>query len=133
MGPGGVAKQVTSVLSDGDGFLEQNTGRLLAEFELVGQACLSARSLSGSEPEGRYEWFIGVAPADAPRVAIAVLLVQGELWWRSASQIAGEVLRRVFCEDGACRPEAAARWISAAATRPGEGAFSPTVRPSTLH
>jgi peptidoglycan glycosyltransferase len=73
-------------------------------------------SLSGSEPRGRYEWFVGVAPVERPRIAVAVLLVQGDLWWRSASQIAAEVLRTVFCSDGPCRAAGAERW-----THPGGG------------
>jgi hypothetical protein len=62
-------------------------------------------SLSGRDPDGRYEWFAGVAPADAPRIAIATLVVQGELWWRNASQISAEVLRRIYCRRGPCRAE----------------------------
>jgi hypothetical protein len=68
-------------------------------------------SLSGSDPKGRYEWFIGVAPAEAPRIAVAVVVVQRARWWRNASQIASEVLRGVFCEKGRCRGEAAERLV----------------------
>jgi cell division protein FtsI/penicillin-binding protein 2 len=68
-------------------------------------------SLNGKAPAGRYEWFIGAAPAEAPRIAVAVLLVQGDLWWRNASQIAAEVLRGVFCDAGECRSDLVARWI----------------------
>jgi hypothetical protein len=85
-------------------------------------------SLSSTDPTGRYEWFIGVAPADAPRIAIAVLLVQGDLYWKNASGLAGEVLRKVFCPDRQCSAEAAERWTrspvpasfgATAATEPG--------------
>jgi cell division protein FtsI/penicillin-binding protein 2 len=69
-------------------------------------------SLSGTDPKGRYEWFVGVAPADQPEIAVAVLLVQSDKWWRSASQIAAEVLQGVFCEGRKCLPELAARWVS---------------------
>jgi len=68
-------------------------------------------SLSGKDPDGRYEWFIGVAPADSPRVAIATVLVQGDLWWRNSSQVAAEVLHGVFCEGRRCSAEAASRYI----------------------
>ena len=68
-------------------------------------------SLSGKGPDGRYEWFIGVAPADSPRVAIATLLVQDDLWWRSSSQIAADILRSVFCDRQACRAENASRLL----------------------
>ena len=44
-------------------------------------------------------------------IGVAVLLVQGDLWWRNASQIAAEVLRGVFCDAGDCRSEHVGRWI----------------------
>ncbi len=68
-------------------------------------------SLSGRNPTGRYEWFTGVAPADKPRVAVAVLLVQNDLWWVNASQVAAEVFRTLFCPKGVCRDEAVNRWL----------------------
>jgi hypothetical protein len=73
-------------------------------------------SLSGNNPSGRYEWFIGVAPADEPRLAVATLLVQGDLWWRNASQVGAEVLRRAFCHGDRCRAENAERWLQTPAT-----------------
>ena len=88
--------------------------RLLHPLEVAGKT----GSLSGTAPDGRYEWFIGVAPADDPRIAISVLLVQGHLWWKSASRVAAEVLEGVFCERGRCRADAFAprqRWTRATA------------------
>jgi hypothetical protein len=73
-------------------------------------------SLTGSNPQGRYEWFIGVAPAEAPRIAVAVVVVQHARWWRNASQVASQVLKGVFCDRGVCRPETADRWITAPAS-----------------
>jgi cell division protein FtsI/penicillin-binding protein 2 len=99
-------------------FRRRNGRPLLGSLKVAGKT----GSLSGSDPAGRYEWFIGVAPAENPRIAIAVLLVQEKLWWRTASQIAGDVLHAVYCPDGPCSAEAAARWfpapgVEAAATR----------------
>jgi peptidoglycan glycosyltransferase len=74
-------------------------------------------NLSGSDPDGRYEWFIGVAPADDPKLAIAVVQLQDDLWWRSSSQLAADVLVEIFCEKGACRPELAARFTAQADRR----------------
>jgi len=68
-------------------------------------------SLSGKNPDGRYEWFIGVAPAESPIVAVAVVLVQGDLWWRNASQVAADVLHGVFCEGRRCSADKASRFI----------------------
>jgi len=88
-------------------FRKRNGAPLLGPVDVAGKT----GSLSGKNPGGRYEWFIGVAPADDPRIAVAVLVVQGELWWRNAAQIAAEVLHTVFCSDGPCRADAVARWI----------------------
>ena len=56
-------------------------------------------SLNGLNPDGHYEWFIGVAPADDPTIAVATLVVNRGKWRRSASQVAARgaasrVLRR---------------------------------------
>jgi len=67
-------------------------------------------NLSGRDPSGRYEWFIGVAPAEDPTIAIAVLQLHGDLWWMKSSEIAADVFRRIFCERGSCSPELAARF-----------------------
>jgi cell division protein FtsI/penicillin-binding protein 2 len=66
-------------------------------------------SLNGTDPKGHYEWFIGVAPADDPKLAIATVAVQGPRWWWSASQLAAEVLRSAFCPGGKCNREAVER------------------------
>jgi hypothetical protein len=75
---------------------------------LLGQVQVAGKtgSLSGTNPKGRYEWFIGVAPAQSPRIAVAVVVVQRARWWRNASQVASEVLRGVFCDSGVCRADA---------------------------
>ena len=63
-------------------------------------------SLNGKDPDGHYEWFIGVAPADDPTIAVATLVVNRGKWRRSASQVSAAVLQAVFCDSGACRAEA---------------------------
>lgn len=67
-------------------------------------------SLSGKNPSGRYEWFIAAAPADRPRIAVAVLTVQGQRWWTSGSQLGAQVLQRIFCEGRACSAALADRY-----------------------
>jgi cell division protein FtsI/penicillin-binding protein 2 len=88
-------------------FRRRNGTPLLGPVEVAGKT----GSLSGENPGGRYEWFIGTAPADDPRIAVAVLLVQGELWWKNAAQVGAQVLHTVFCSEGPCRADAVARWI----------------------
>jgi cell division protein FtsI/penicillin-binding protein 2 len=63
-------------------------------------------SLSGPDPKGHYEWFIGVAPAHDPRVAIATLLVHQDKKWTSASKVSADVLHAVFCAGGPCAADA---------------------------
>jgi hypothetical protein len=70
-------------------------------------------SLSGRDPDGRYEWFIGVAPAEQPRIAVAVVVVQGQVWHRSATQVSAQVFRTLFCSERGCSPDAVARWLPA--------------------
>jgi cell division protein FtsI/penicillin-binding protein 2 len=67
-------------------------------------------SLSGRNPDGRYEWFVGAAPAEAPRIVVASVVVQTDLYWLTASQVSAEVLKAVFCPKGVCRNEAVQRF-----------------------
>ena len=71
---------------------------LLGDVNVAGKT----GSLSGTNPDGRYEWFIGVAPAESPRVVIATVVVQTPRYRRTASQVAAGVLESVFCERGRC-------------------------------
>lgn len=80
------------------GFHDRKGGNRLGPVLVAGKT----GSLNGRDPEGRYEWFAGTAPADDPKVAIAVVVVQQQRAWLHASQLAGEVLERVFCERGLC-------------------------------
>jgi cell division protein FtsI/penicillin-binding protein 2 len=85
---------------------------LLGDVRVAGKT----GSLAGKDPAGRYEWFIGVAPVEQPRLAVATLLVNGDLWWRNASQVGAEVLRRAFCDRGSCSPDHAERWLRTPST-----------------
>jgi hypothetical protein len=87
-------------------FRKRNGQPLLGAVQVAGKT----GSLSGKDPDGRYEWFVGVAPADAPRIAVASVVVQGPLYWRTASQVAADVLERVFCEKGHCSAQRAERF-----------------------
>lgn len=87
-------------------------------------------SLSGKDPKGRYEWFIGVAPAEAPRIAVAVVVVQNARWWRNASQVASEVLRGVFCVRGVCRADAVERLVAAPGIATQAVLTHPTAEPT---
>ncbi len=75
-------------------------------------------SLSGKNPPGHYDWFAAVAPADDPRVAIAVLTVRQRKWYQSSSQLGAQVLKQMFCPRGRCRVDAADEWLDVPAHAP---------------
>ena len=70
-------------------------------------------SLSGTNPPGRYEWFIGLAPADQPKVAVAVLVVQQKRWHSTGSQVGAQILNAIFCSGKVCRADRADQWLTA--------------------
>ena len=82
-------------------------GPLLGSITVAGKT----GSLSGKDPKGRYEWFIGAAPAQEPRLVVAVVVVQGSIWWVTPSQVAAEILKVAFCPKGVCSASAADRWL----------------------
>ena len=53
-------------------------------------------TLDGTDPYRAYSWFVGLAPADAPEVAIAVLVVNEPLWRIKSSETAARVLNKYF-------------------------------------
>ena len=67
-------------------------------------------NISGRDPSGRYEWFVGLAPAENPQIAVVVLQLQGSLWWAKSSELAASVLQTVFCDRSGCRSEHADRY-----------------------
>ena len=72
-------------------------------------------SLSGTAPPGRYEWFIGLAPANRPKIAVAVLVVQQKRWHTTGSMVGAQVLNAIFCANSVCRVERADQWLAARA------------------
>ena len=67
-------------------------------------------NLTAGDPYGRYEWFLGLAPAKSPTIGVVVLQVQSNLWWMRSTELAAKVLREIFCDDGACAARLANRW-----------------------
>ncbi|MBM4380743.1 MAG: penicillin-binding protein, partial [Deltaproteobacteria bacterium] len=50
-------------------------------------------SLADRQPFRDYSWFVGYAPRDNPRVAVAAVVVNGELWHVRAPTVAREAMR----------------------------------------
>ena len=78
----------------------------LRQIEVAGKT----GNITGSSPRGRYEWFVGLAPADRPTIAVVVLQLQSNLWWSKSSEIAADVLQEIFCDRGRCAAERAQRF-----------------------
>lgn len=53
-------------------------------------------TLHGARPYRAYSWFVGLAPAEAPEVAIAVLIVNEPKWRIKSSWTAAQILREYF-------------------------------------
>ncbi|MGH0036277.1 MAG: penicillin-binding transpeptidase domain-containing protein [Myxococcota bacterium] len=79
---------------------------LLDDVQVAGKT----GNLSGSHPKGRYEWFAGVAPADDPSVAVAVVQLHDDLWWQNSASLAAGVFQQIFCERNRCSAERARRY-----------------------
>jgi len=67
-------------------------------------------NLTAGEPFGRYEWFLGLAPANAPTIGVVVLQVQSNMWWSRSTELGAKILQSVFCEERRCRESLANRW-----------------------
>jgi len=50
-------------------------------------------TLSRYNPQRTYNWWVGYAPVDAPKIAVAVLVVNEPKWRIKASYVAREALR----------------------------------------
>lgn len=69
-------------------------------------------TLSGRDPQGLYEWFAGVAPADDPQIAIAVVSVAADGHRARATVLASGILEEVFCGASGCKPDAVHELLS---------------------
>lgn len=91
-------------------FRDRRGRHRLGDIEVAGKT----GNLTGDAPYGRYEWFAGLAPADDPQVAVAVLQLQSDLWWVRSSELGAEVLRTIFCDGRDCRAGLASRYTGGA-------------------
>jgi cell division protein FtsI/penicillin-binding protein 2 len=53
-------------------------------------------SLSGINPPGQYDWFIGFAPADQPQIAFAAMIINHDRWRVRGAFVAQEALKTFF-------------------------------------
>ena len=84
-----VAQQVQAVLRQSFAIGQSKAG--LPAADVAGQAGSAESGIAGAPP---HAWFIGFAPATAPRYAIAVIVEHGAQGWEVAAPIAVELLER---------------------------------------
>ena len=53
-------------------------------------------SINGDDPKGHYSWFAAYAPARAPRIALAALVINQDKWRIKASQVGEKALEEFF-------------------------------------
>ena len=70
----------------------RRTGPVLPGIEVDGKT----GTLTRNRPHRSYSWFVGMAPADRPEVAIAVLVINEPKWWIKSTDAAAELLRKYF-------------------------------------
>ncbi len=74
-------------------------------------------TLSGRDPDGLYQWFVGMAPAAHPKVALATLVVRDAPGTATASEVSRRVLASLFCKGERCGEATALPWLARAAER----------------
>ncbi len=60
--------------------------------------CGKTGSLSGDTPPGFYDWFVGFAPAEDPRIAFCAMLINQKSWRIKGAFVAQEALKSFFLE-----------------------------------
>lgn len=93
-----VREAMTSVVAGGTGHRAQLPGITVAGKTGSSQVVTHARlERDKNAPELQpHGWFVGFAPADNPRIALAVLVEHGRSGGESAAPVAGRILARYF-------------------------------------
>jgi len=60
--------------------------------------CGKTGSLSGENPPGLYDWFVGFAPAEDPQIAFAAMIINHKPWRIKGTFVAQEALKTFFRE-----------------------------------
>lgn len=78
-------------------FFNRRGRYILANISVAGKT----GSIHGDDPEGDYEWFVGIAPVKDPQVAVAALVVNGNRWTIKGSYLGAQALLAYFFPDAA--------------------------------
>jgi cell division protein FtsI/penicillin-binding protein 2 len=96
-----VARMMEQTVRNGTSFasFHDRAGRpFLGELRVAGKTGTLTKKGPG---ETLYTWWVGFAPADAPEVALSVLVVNRGKWYVKATHIACDMLRAYFADQGA--------------------------------
>ncbi len=78
-------------------FFNRRGRYILANISVAGKT----GSIHGDDPEGDYEWFVGIAPVKNPQVAVAALVVNGNKWTIKGSYLGAQAFFAYFFPDAA--------------------------------
>ncbi|MCL4557486.1 MAG: penicillin-binding transpeptidase domain-containing protein [Deltaproteobacteria bacterium] len=85
--------RLTIVKGTSRGAFFNRRGRyILAGISVAGKT----GSIHGSDPDGDYEWFVGIAPVDDPEIAVAAVVVNGRKWTIKGSYLGAQTLLAYF-------------------------------------
>jgi len=90
-----VAQMMTTTVSNGTSasIFYKYARKLRSQVGVAGKT----GSLTGTDPPGKYEWFVGFAPVQEPQIAVASLIVnRGDLWHIKGTYMAQAVMREFF-------------------------------------
>ena len=76
-------------------FFNRKGRYILANISVAGKT----GSIHGYDPEGDYEWFVGVAPVHDPQIAVAALVVNGKKWTIKGSYLGAQTFLAYFFPD----------------------------------
>ena len=60
--------------------------------------CGKTGSLTGENPPGHYDWFVGFAPAEDPEIAFSAMIINHQPWRIKGAFVAQEALKTFFRE-----------------------------------
>jgi len=64
----------------------------MADVEVGGKT----GSLTGENPPGRYDWFIGYAQKDGRKIAFAAMCINEEFWYVKSAYVARKAIEHFF-------------------------------------
>ena len=57
-------------------------------------------SLTGENPRGRYDWFVGYAQKNGRNLAFAAMCINEEFWYVKSAYVARKAIEHFFSESG---------------------------------